>query len=133
MKNINFEDFTKLDIKIGEIKSAKKVQGADKLLQFSVDLGEESERVIVSGIAEHYKEPQDLVGKQVPVLINLEPRIIRGVESNGMILYVVGEDFLTTLEPRQRGDQKVQKNFFQKFFCKTQTASKKVPNGTSVK
>ena len=97
--NINFDDFTKLDIRMGTITSAKKVEGADKLLQFTVDLGEEKERQIVSGVAEHFSNPKDLIGKQVPVLMNLEPRTIRGVESNGMILYVSSDGDLTTLEP----------------------------------
>ena len=105
--NINFEDFTKLDIRIGTITSAKKVEGADKLLQFTVDTGEEKERQIVSGVAEHFPNIKVLVGKQVPVLINLEPRTIRGVESQGMILYISGENDLTTLEP---GNKK--KNLF---------------------
>jgi len=67
-----------------------------------VDLGEETERQIVSGIAEHFPEPEVLIGRQVPVLLNLEPRTIRGVESQGMILYVVGDDRLTTLEPSEK-------------------------------
>ncbi len=96
---INFEDFTKLDIRIGTILSAKKVEDADRLLQFSVDLGEEKERQIVSGIAEHFPDTEVLVGRQVPVLINLEPRTIKGIESQGMILYIVGDDFLQTLGP----------------------------------
>ncbi len=99
---INFEDFTKLDIRIGTITSAEKVPEADRLLKLMVDLGEEAERQIVSGIAEHFPEPEVLVGKQVPVLMNLEPRTIRGVESQGMILYVVGEDTLTTLSPEEK-------------------------------
>ena len=99
---INFEDFTKLDIRIGTITSAEKMEGADRLLKLTVDVGEESERQIVSGIAEHFPEPEALFGRQVPVLLNLEPRKIRGVESQGMILYVVGEDMLTTLSPGEK-------------------------------
>ncbi|VAW11712.1 Methionyl-tRNA synthetase [hydrothermal vent metagenome] len=99
---INFEDFTKLDIRIGTIASVEKVEGADRLLRLMVDLGEEEERQIVSGIAEHFPEPEVLVGRQVPVLLNLEPRTIRGVESRGMILYVVGEEMLTTLSPGEK-------------------------------
>ncbi len=99
---VNFEDFTKLDIQIGTITSAKKVVKADRLLCLMVDLGEENERQIVSGIAEYFTEPEVLVGKQVPVLINLEPRMIRGVGSQGMILYVVGSEFLTTLSPEEK-------------------------------
>lgn len=81
---ITFEDFTKLDIQVGTITSAEKVEKADKLLKLSVDMGGE-ERCIVSGIAEHYS-PEEVIGKQVSVLVNLAPRKIRGVESQGMIL-----------------------------------------------
>ncbi|MEK7556241.1 MAG: hypothetical protein AAB523_03080 [Patescibacteria group bacterium] len=100
---ISFEDFSKLDIRIGTITSAEKVADTDKLLRFSVNLGEERERQIVSGVAEHFSDPQVLVGRQVPVLTNLPPRTIKGVVSEGMILYVVGSDFVTTLNPG-RGD-----------------------------
>ena len=99
---INFEDFTKLDIRIGTITSAEKVQEADRLLCLIVNLGEEAERQIVSGIAEYFPEPEVLVGRQVPVLMNLESRMIRGVESQGMILYTVGEESLTTLSPAEK-------------------------------
>lgn len=83
-KNITFEDFTKLDIRIGEILEAEKVPKADKLLKLLVDTGLDK-RVVVSGIAEHYKA-EDIIGKKVSVLMNLAPRKIRGVESQGMIL-----------------------------------------------
>ena len=82
--NISFDDFMKMDIRVGTILTAEKVKQADKLLQLSVDLGSET-RTIVSGIAQHFN-PEDVVGKQVSVLCNLEPRKIRGVESQGMIL-----------------------------------------------
>ena len=81
---IAFEDFTKLDIRIGTILEAEKVKKAKKLLQLKVDIGFET-RTIVSGIAEHYA-PEDVIGKKVTVLLNLAPRTIRGVESEGMIL-----------------------------------------------
>jgi methionyl-tRNA synthetase len=81
---ITFDDFTKLDIQVGRITSAEKVEGADKLLKLAVDMGSE-ERCIVSGIAEHYSS-DEVIGKQVSVLVNLTPRKIRGVESQGMIL-----------------------------------------------
>jgi methionyl-tRNA synthetase len=99
MAQITYDDFAKLDIKVGRILSAEKVPDADKLIKFSVDVGEETPRTIISGIAEYFPDPEVLVGKSVPVLVNLAPRTIRGVESQGMILYVVGEGFLTTLEP----------------------------------
>jgi methionyl-tRNA synthetase len=83
-KTIHFEDFTKLDIRLGTILSAEKVAKADKLLKLLVDTGID-QRTIVSGIAEHYS-PEEVVGKTVQVLLNLEPRKIRGIESEGMIL-----------------------------------------------
>ncbi|NND94422.1 MAG: methionine--tRNA ligase subunit beta, partial [Flavobacteriales bacterium] len=86
---ITFEDFTKLDIVVGRIVSAEKVEGTDKLLQLSVDLGDET-RTIVSGIAEHY-DPEVLIDTQVSVLVNLSPRKIKGVESQGMILMAEDE------------------------------------------
>jgi len=81
---ITFDDFQKMDIRTGIIIEAEKVPKADKLLQFKVDLGFES-RTIVSGIAEHF-EADNLIGQKVTVLVNLAPRKIRGVESQGMIL-----------------------------------------------
>jgi len=99
---INFEDFEKLDIRIGTIKSAEKLEGADRLLVFKVDVGEENDRQIISGVAEYFSNPESLIGKQVPVLVNLEPRKIRGVESSGMILYVSDDEGLTILEPARK-------------------------------
>ncbi|MFN5417964.1 MAG: methionine--tRNA ligase [Flavobacteriia bacterium] len=87
--NINFDDFTKLDIRLGTILEAVKVPKADKLLQLTVDTGIDK-RTIVSGIAEHYS-PEEVIGKTVAVLLNLEPRKIRGVESQGMILMAEDE------------------------------------------
>ena len=81
---IVYDDFAKIDLKVGTIVAAEKVAKADKLLQLQVDLGFET-RTIVSGIALHF-QPQDIVGKQVVVVANLAPRKMRGIESNGMIL-----------------------------------------------
>jgi methionyl-tRNA synthetase len=86
---INFEDFTKTDIRLGKIIDAVRVPKADKLLQLTVDTGIDI-RTIVSGIAEHYA-PEDVIGKTVTVLLNLAPRKIRGVESQGMILMAENE------------------------------------------
>ncbi len=83
-EEVTFDDFSKMDIRIGTILTAEKVKKADKLLQLTVDLGMEV-RTIVSGIAMHFK-PEEIIGKQVSVLANLAPRKIRGVESKGMIL-----------------------------------------------
>lgn len=81
---ITFDDFAKIDLKLGTIVSAEKIEKADKLLKLKVDLGFET-RTIVSGIALHFK-PEEIVGKQVTVVTNLAPRKMRGIESNGMIL-----------------------------------------------
>ncbi|HCL05281.1 MAG TPA: methionine--tRNA ligase [Chitinophagaceae bacterium] len=81
---IVFDDFAKIDLKVGTIVSAEKVEKADKLLKLQVDLGFET-RTIVSGIALHFNS-EDIVGKQVTVVTNLAPRKMRGIESNGMIL-----------------------------------------------
>lgn len=83
-ENITFDEFSKLDIRVGEILEAEKVPKADKLLKLLVDTGLDK-RIVVSGIAEHYK-PEDIIGKKVSILMNLAPRKIRGVESQGMIL-----------------------------------------------
>ena len=83
-ENIEFDDFTKLDIRVGKVLECTKVPKADKLLQFRIDDGLGG-RTIVSGIAQHYA-PEDLVGKQVCFVANLAPRKLRGIESQGMIL-----------------------------------------------
>eukprot|EP01029_Cantina_marsupialis_P026128 TRINITY_DN694_c0_g1_i4.p1 TRINITY_DN694_c0_g1~~TRINITY_DN694_c0_g1_i4.p1 ORF type:complete len:677 (-),score=131.82 TRINITY_DN694_c0_g1_i4:9629-11659(-) len=83
-ENINFDDFMKMDIRVGTIIEAEKVAKTKKLLKLKVDTGID-QRTIVSGIAEHYK-PEEIVGKQVSVLVNLEPKKLKGIESQGMIL-----------------------------------------------
>ena len=81
---IQYEDFSKLDIRVGTIIEAEKVKKADKLLKLTVDLDFEK-RTVVSGIAQHYK-PEEIIGQQVLLLANLAPRKLRGIESQGMIL-----------------------------------------------
>jgi methionyl-tRNA synthetase len=82
--NISYDEFAKMDIQIGTIIEASKVEKADKLLKLRIDLGYE-QRTVVSGIALHFS-PEEIIGKQVSILVNLEPRKIRGEESKGMIL-----------------------------------------------
>ena len=82
---IEFGDFTKVSLKAGKVLAAEKVEKADKLLKLSVDLGEGSPRTIVSGIAEAFA-PEQLVGRNVVVVVNLKPRALKGIESRGMIL-----------------------------------------------
>jgi methionine--tRNA ligase beta chain len=83
---ITFDDFMKLDIRIGTVTAADKVAGADKLIRLELDLGGEH-RQVVAGMASNYM-PEEFIGRQVPILVNLEPRKLRGVESQGMILAV---------------------------------------------
>lgn len=134
-EQISYDDFAKLEITIGEIKSVEVVEGADKLLKLMVDFGpkkaaetddvskesdqgegndvsneseteeaieEEREvRQIISGIRTYFEDPEWLVGRKCPFLTNLEPRTIRGFESQGMILAVSHEDTLGLLIPHQ--------------------------------
>jgi methionyl-tRNA synthetase len=88
--NIPFEDFSKMDLRIGTIVAAEKMPKTKKLLVLKVDIGTEV-RTIVSGIAENYA-PEAVVGQKVTVLCNLKPRALRGVESQGMILMAKAND-----------------------------------------
>ena len=97
MEKIKYEDFAKLDIRIGKILSAEKVENADKLLKLEIDIGTEK-RQVLAGIAEFYK-PEELVGKQIPFLANLEPRKLRGLESQGMILAADADGKAVLLHP----------------------------------
>jgi len=112
---ISFDDFNKLDIKIGTILEAEKIEGADKLLKLTVDLGDPAKtgqvekRTLVAGIAQDYN-PEELKGKQIPILANLEPKKLRGIESQGMILAVDIDNKATLLHP-----------------------DKKIPNGSKVR
>ncbi|MEM9336710.1 MAG: tRNA-binding protein [Patescibacteria group bacterium] len=99
MEMISYDDFAKLDIKLGTITTVEVVEDADKLLKLTVDVGEASPRQIVSGIRMFFDDPQSLVGKQCPFLVNLEPRTIRGLESQGMILAGGDEASFALLHP----------------------------------
>lgn len=87
---ISFDDFAKLDLRVGKITECEEKEGADKLLRLKVDFGEEGTRTILSGIKEWYK-PEDLKGKLFIFILNLEPRVIINEESQGMILAADGE------------------------------------------
>ena len=87
---IDFETFEALDLRVGRILTAERVPKANKLLKFTVDTGIDR-RTIVSGVAEHFA-PEELVGKQVSVVMNLKPRVIRGVESQGMLIFAQDAD-----------------------------------------
>jgi methionyl-tRNA synthetase len=87
---INIEDFAKVELKVGTVLEAEQIEGSDKLLKLKVDLGEETPRQILSGIKQWY-QPEDVVGKQFVFVANLEPRMMMGLESQGMILCAGGE------------------------------------------
>jgi methionyl-tRNA synthetase len=93
---ITFEDFAKMDIRTATILEAERVPKADKLLKLLVDTGVDK-RTILSGIAEHFA-PEDIIGQRVVVLINLAPRKIRGIESQGMILMAGTDEKLSFVQ-----------------------------------
>lgn len=96
--SITIDDFKKADIRVGTVRVAERIPDADKLLRLEVDVGEDNLRQILSGIAEHVS-PEDLVGRQLLFVINLEPRVIRGLVSNGMLLAAGGEGTFSLLYP----------------------------------
>lgn len=97
-KFATIDDFQKIEIKVGTVISAVPVEGADKLYILEVDLNEEKYRQILSGIRE-FVQPEDLIGKQFPFVTNLAPRMLRGHESQGMILAGSDENGLALLNP----------------------------------
>ena len=103
-ENINFDDFTKLDIRVGTILEAVKVPKTKKLLQLKINTGLDT-RTVVAGIAEDH-EPENIIGKQVIILANLEPRKIKNIDSQGMIL--MAEDpggKLTFISPEEKTEE----------------------------
>ena len=97
---IQYEDFAKLDIRVGLVVAAEKVPEADKLIKCTIDFGEFGTRTIVSGILE-WKTPEELVGKRLPYIVNLAPRMLKGVESQGMLLAASDEHGVALLTPER--------------------------------
>jgi methionyl-tRNA synthetase len=95
---INIDQFHEMEIRIGKILSAEKVPETDKLLRLSVDFAEENPRQIVSGISAYFPDPAALAGRHVAFVANLEPRIIKGLESQGMILAAHAEGAFALME-----------------------------------
>lgn len=95
--NVTFDDFKKIEIRIGKVLSCDKMENADKLLRLQVDFGD-FKRQIISGIAQWY-DPKNLEGKLLPFIVNLEPRNFMGEESQGMLMAAEGEDGPVFLEP----------------------------------
>ncbi|MBA4391198.1 MAG: methionine--tRNA ligase subunit beta [Syntrophus sp. (in: bacteria)] len=89
MENIIFEDFQKMELRVAEIKTCEDIEGADKLYKLTIDAGEE--RNIVAGIKQHYTK-EELIGKKIVIVANLEPRKLRGIMSHGMLLAASNED-----------------------------------------
>jgi len=99
MEEISFNEFQRLDLRVGKIKKAEDHPNADKLVILKVDIGSE-ERTLVAGIKQHYK-PKDLVGKKIVVVTNLKPANLRGVESKGMLLAAVKGDDIVLVQPEK--------------------------------
>lgn len=97
---IQYEDFAKLDIRVGTVRAAEPIEGADKLIKCTIDFGDFGTRTIVSGIKE-WKTPEELVGRQLPYIVNLAPRMLRGVESQGMLLAASDESGVAFLQPER--------------------------------
>lgn len=98
---ITIDQFNAVEIKIGTIEGAERVPDSDKLLRLQVNLGEGTLRQILSGIAA-YVNPEDLIGRQFPFVTNLEPRVIRGQVSNGMLLAIGDEDGFALMSPTKQ-------------------------------
>ncbi len=97
---ISLDEFSKIDVSVGTVRSAERVPDTDKLLRLLVDFGEEAgPRQIISGIAAYVPEPETLVGRQLAFVTNLEPRAIRGLESNGMLFAVGSGEAFAFLSP----------------------------------
>lgn len=96
---VSFKEFEKMDIRVGRVVEAEKVSGSRRLLKVMVDIGEEEPRQVIAGMAE-YVDPKDMLGKNVVVLVNLEPKKFMGLESKGMLLAadVNGRPVLLTVE-----------------------------------
>jgi len=99
-EEISYNDFAKLDIRIGLVVAAEMVPDADKLIKCTIDFGELGQRTIVSGIAQ-WKKPEELVGKRLPYIVNLAPRVLRGVESQGMLIAASDENGVALLQPER--------------------------------
>lgn len=95
---VSFDDFKKIDLRIGQIKSAEAVEGSEKLLKLTVDFGEVGERQILSGIAKTYKS-ESLINIRAVFIFNLEPRKLMGLESQGMMLAAESEEGPMILVP----------------------------------
>ena len=97
---ISYDDFAKLDIRIGTVVAAELVPETDKLIKCTIDFGDMGQRTIVTGIAQ-WKKPEELVGRQLPYIVNLAPRTLRGIESQGMLLAASDENGVALINPER--------------------------------
>ncbi len=95
-----YDDFTKLELRVATVEAAERVEGSEKLLKLQLDVGEFGKRQIVAGIGKVYA-PEQLVGTQIVIVFNLEPRTLMGVESQGMLLAAGGQDGASLLRPER--------------------------------
>lgn len=104
---ISYEDFAKLDIRLGTIINAEPIEGSEKLLKLQIDFGELGQRQILSGIAKYFK-PEDLINKQTTFVVNLASRKMMGLESQGMLFAVDSKDgtpvLFSTFSPVENGE-----------------------------
>lgn len=98
---VSIDQFNALEIKIGTVEHAERVPDSDKLLRLQVNVGEGSLRQILSGIAA-FVNPEDIVGRQFPFITNLEPRVIRGLVSNGMLLAIGDDEGFALMSPTRQ-------------------------------
>jgi len=97
---IEYDDFAKLELRVADVTAAERVEGSEKLLKLQLDLGEFGTRQIVAGIGKVY-EPAALVGTQIVIVFNLQPRALMGIESAGMLLAAGGQDGASLLRPER--------------------------------
>jgi len=98
---VTIEEFSKIELRVGTVKSAQPHPNANRLLVLKVDIGEEEERQLVAGIRAHYS-PEELVGKQIVVVANLQPAKLRGIESQGMLVAASDGEQVIVLRPEKR-------------------------------
>lgn len=111
-ETIQFDDFAKIEIRVGTVIAAEKIPEADKLIKCTIDFGDPETgglgtRTIVSGILQ-WKSPEDLIGKQLPYIVNLAPRMLKGVESQGMLLAGSDKEGLVLLHPERIAENGMQ-------------------------
>ncbi len=95
---VSFDEFVKNDLRVITVKGAERIEGSEKLLKLSIDIGEAEDRILIAGIGRQYA-PEELVGKQFLIIANLEPRTMMGVESRGMMLATDDDQGIVLLQP----------------------------------